>query len=51
MMAALVTGTRPPVNLAPFRLGRFDGTAASSTFVSSYLGPPEPPPLAKGASH
>jgi glycine/D-amino acid oxidase-like deaminating enzyme len=51
MMAALVTGARPPVNLAPFRLGRFDGTAASSTFVSSYLGPPEPPPLAKGASH
>ena len=38
MMAALVTGARPPVSLAPFRLERFDGAAASATFVSSYLG-------------
>ena len=38
MMAALVTGARPPVSLAPFRLGRFEGTAAAGTFVSSYLG-------------
>ena len=38
MMAALVTGARPPVSLAPFRLGRFDGAAAAGTFVSSYLG-------------
>jgi glycine/D-amino acid oxidase-like deaminating enzyme len=38
MMAALVTGGRSPVPLAPFRLGRFDGNASSGTFVSSYLG-------------
>jgi sarcosine oxidase subunit beta len=38
MMAALVTGGHPPVNLAPFRLGRFDSASASGTFVSSYLG-------------
>jgi sarcosine oxidase subunit beta len=50
MMAALVTGARPPVSLSPFRLGRFDGAAAAGTFVSSYLGAPEPPPLTKGAS-
>ena len=38
MMAALVTGGRSPVSLAPFRLDRFAGAAASGTFVSSYLG-------------
>ena len=38
MMAALVTGGRSPVPLAPFRLGRFDRNASSGTFVSSYLG-------------
>lgn len=50
MMAALVTGARPPVSLAPFRLDRFSGNAAEATFVSSYLGPPAPP-LPKGTSH
>jgi glycine/D-amino acid oxidase-like deaminating enzyme len=38
MVAALVTGGRSPVSLAPFRLSRFDGGAAAGTFVSSYLG-------------
>ena len=38
MMAALITRSRPPVNPAPFRLGRFAGRAVSGTFVSSYLG-------------
>ena len=38
MMAALITGSRPPVDPAPFRLGRFSGRAAGGTFVSSYLG-------------
>jgi glycine/D-amino acid oxidase-like deaminating enzyme len=38
MMAALITGSPPPVNPAPFRLGRFAGCAVSGTFVSSYLG-------------
>jgi glycine/D-amino acid oxidase-like deaminating enzyme len=38
MMAALVTGARPPVSLAPFRRARFEGAATSGTFVSSYLG-------------
>lgn len=38
MMAALITGGRPPVSLAPFRLGRFVGAPPSGTFVSSYLG-------------
>jgi glycine/D-amino acid oxidase-like deaminating enzyme len=37
MMAALVTGRRPAVDPAPFRLGRFTEAAAASTFVSSYL--------------
>ena len=37
-MAALITGATPPVNPAPFRLGRFAGRAVSGTFVSSYLG-------------
>ena len=51
MMAALVTGGRSPVSLAPFRLDRFTGHTESSTFVSSYLGPPASPAMAKGASH
>jgi glycine/D-amino acid oxidase-like deaminating enzyme len=38
MMAALVTGSEPPVSLAPFRLDRFEGGARGGTFVSSYLG-------------
>jgi len=38
MMAALITGSPPPVNPAPFRLSRFAGRPASGTFVSSYLG-------------
>ena len=38
MMAALITGSAPPVNLAPFRLARFANRATSGTFVSSYLG-------------
>jgi sarcosine oxidase, subunit beta len=38
MMAALVTGATPPVSLAPFRLQRFERSAASGTFLSSYLG-------------
>ncbi len=38
MMAALITGSRPPVDPAPFRLERFPGRAAGDTFVSSYLG-------------
>jgi glycine/D-amino acid oxidase-like deaminating enzyme len=37
MMAALVTGSPPPVNPAPFRLARFAGRATAGTFVSSYL--------------
>ena len=46
--AALVTGSTPPVSLAPFRLGRFAGDSAAGTFVSSYLGaaPPSPSPEA-----
>jgi sarcosine oxidase, subunit beta len=44
MVAALVTGARPPVSPTPFRLGRFDATTTSgTTFVSSYLRAPEPP--------
>ena len=38
MMAALITGSTPPVNPAPFRLARFAGRVAGGTFVSSYLG-------------
>ncbi len=38
MMAALITGGTPPVNPAPFRLGRFASRAPAGTFVSSYLG-------------
>ena len=37
-MAALITGSAPPVRPTPFRLDRFAGRAASGTFVSSYLG-------------
>jgi sarcosine oxidase subunit beta len=38
MMAALITGTPPSVDPAPFRFERFAGTAAAGTFASSYLG-------------
>ena len=38
MVAALVTGSRPPVNPSPFRLERFGGPAGpAGGFVSSYL--------------
>jgi glycine/D-amino acid oxidase-like deaminating enzyme len=37
MMAALITGARPPVSAVPFRLGRFASIATTSTLVSSYL--------------
>jgi hypothetical protein len=46
MLAALITGARPPVNPGPFRLDRFRSPAASTdpaTFVSSYLRPSGPP--------
>jgi len=42
IIAALVTGERPPVSPGPFRLGRFDSTRptpGAATFVSSYLRP------------
>jgi len=38
MMAALITGAAPPVNPAPFALGRFTAKSPSGTFVASYLG-------------
>jgi sarcosine oxidase, subunit beta len=38
MMAALITGTTPPVDATPFALSRFTATAPSGTFVASYLG-------------
>jgi len=38
MMAALITGSRPPVNPAPFALGRFAEGRPGGTFVASYLG-------------
>lgn len=38
MMAALITGSAPPVRPEPFRLERFVGRPAAGTFVSSYLG-------------
>lgn len=38
MMAALITGTTPPVDADPFALSRFTATAPSGTFVASYLG-------------
>lgn len=37
MMAALITGTPPPVSREPFRLGRFAATPTGGTFVASYL--------------
>ena len=37
MMAALITGTTPPVGAAPFRFGRFTSATPGATFVSSYL--------------
>ena len=49
MMAALITGARPPVDATPFRFGRFSNIAPGATFVSSYLEgdpsrvPPTPP--------
>ena len=50
MMAALVTGARPPVSLAPFRLDRFTGNREEVTFVSSYLGAATPSPSPKEPS-
>jgi sarcosine oxidase, subunit beta len=38
LVAALVTGGRPPVDPRPFRLGRFATRSPGGTFVSSYLG-------------
>jgi len=38
MMAALITGSPPPVDPAPFRFSRFADRAAGGTFVASYLG-------------
>jgi sarcosine oxidase, subunit beta len=38
MMAALITGSPPPVNPAPFALGRFSAKGPSGSFVASYLG-------------
>ncbi len=38
MMAALITGATPPVEPAPFALGRFGAQGSSGTFVASYLG-------------
>ena len=37
MMAALITGSTPPVRPAPFAFGRFDTKGPSGTFVASYL--------------
>src|SRR5882724_7679894 len=37
MMAALITGTAPPVDPAPFAFGRFTAKGPSGTFVGSYL--------------
>jgi sarcosine oxidase, subunit beta len=43
MVAALVTGARPSVSSAPFRLDRFAAASTSgATFVSSYLGSAAP---------
>jgi glycine/D-amino acid oxidase-like deaminating enzyme len=38
VMAALVTGGTPPVNLDAFRLSRFTEARSAGTFVASYLG-------------
>jgi glycine/D-amino acid oxidase-like deaminating enzyme len=37
LLAALITGTAPPVNPASFAFGRFAGTDVAGTFVASYL--------------
>jgi sarcosine oxidase subunit beta len=37
MMAALIIGTTPPVDPAPFAFGRFEARGPSGTFVASYL--------------
>ena len=37
LMAALIAGTKPPVDPAPFAFGRFAGTDVAGTFVASYL--------------
>ncbi len=37
LMAALIAGTKPPVDPAPFAFGRFTSAAATGTFVASYL--------------
>ncbi len=37
LMAALITGTKPPVDPAPFAFGRFASERATGTFVASYL--------------
>ncbi len=37
LMAALITGTKPPVDPAPFAFGRFTSATATGTFVASYL--------------
>ncbi|HMH51908.1 MAG TPA: FAD-binding oxidoreductase [Candidatus Acidoferrum sp.] len=36
-MADLIAGRTPPVNVDPFRFGRFATSAAGGTFVASYL--------------
>jgi len=38
IMAARITGSRPPVDPSPFRLDRFSGARPEATFVASYLG-------------
>ena len=37
LMAALIAGTNPPVDPAPFAFARFEGARAAGTFVASYL--------------
>jgi glycine/D-amino acid oxidase-like deaminating enzyme len=37
MMAALITGAEPPVEMTPFRLDRFARAHPGTTFVASYL--------------
>ena len=37
LMAALIAGTNPPVDPAPFAFARFGGARAAGTFVASYL--------------
>jgi glycine/D-amino acid oxidase-like deaminating enzyme len=52
MVAALITGSRPPVNAVPFRLERFAGSHGTSGggFVSSYLTVSETSRSAEGSS-